>query len=89
MWDMAAVLEPTVAQQGSEEQAFEAADYEWGLERVIIDTLSQSALSDFVTTQALQPLVEAPVVNRFKFNPLAAPMVPKAPNSVFQLHMAL
>jgi hypothetical protein len=56
---------------------------------VIIDTLSQSTLSDFVTTQALPPLVETPVVNRFKFKPLEAPLVPKAPNSVFQLHMAL
>lgn len=89
MWDIAAVFEPTLAQQGSEEQPIEASDYEWGLERVIIDTLSQSTLSDFVTTQALPPLVETPVVNRFKFKPLEAPLVPKAPNSVFQLHMAL
>lgn len=66
-----------------------ARRYEWGLERVIIDTLSQSTLSDCVTTEALQPLVETPVVNRFKFKPLEAPLVPKAPNSVFQLHMAL
>ncbi len=65
-----------------------ARRYEWGLERVIIDTLSQSTLSDCVTTEALQPLVE-PVVNRFKFKPLEAPLVPNAPNSVFQLHMAL
>lgn len=47
-----------------------ARRYEWGLERVIIDTLSQSTLSDCVTTEALQPLVETPVVNRFKFKPL-------------------
>jgi hypothetical protein len=33
--------------------------------------------------------VETPVVNRFKFKPLATPLVPKAPNSVFQLHMAV
>ena len=61
-----------------------ARRYEWGLERVIIDTLSQSTLSDCVTTEALQPLVE-PVVNRFKFKPLEAPLVPNAPNSVFAL----
>jgi hypothetical protein len=46
-------------------------------------------LSDFVTTPPLQPLVETPVINRFKFKPLAAPLLPKAPNSVFQLYMAL
>lgn len=89
MWDIAAVFEPTLAQQGSEDHPVEAAGYEWGLERVIIDTLSQTALSDFVTIQALQPLAETPVVNRFKFKPLAAPLLPKAPNSVFQLHMTM
>ena len=89
MWDIAAVFEPTLAEQGNEAQPIDAADYEWGLEQVIIDTLSQQALSDFVTPHALQTPVEPPVVNRFKFKPLAAPLVPKAPNSVFQLHMAI
>jgi len=89
MWDIASVFEPTLAQQSSEALPIEAADFEWGLERVIIDTLSQFALSDFVVLQALQIPVEAPMVNRFKFKPLTAPLVPKAPNSVFQLHMAM
>ncbi len=89
MWDIAAVFEPTLAQQASEAQPIDAADYEWQLERVIINTLSQTTLSDFAPTQPLQTPVETPVVNRFKFKPLAAPWVPKAPNSVFQLHMAL
>jgi Rrf2 family protein len=89
MWDIAAVFEPTLAQQSSEALPLEAADFEWGLERVIIDTLSQSALSDFVVVQAVHIPVEAPMVNRFKFKPLTAPLVPKAPNSVFQLHMAM
>ena len=56
---------------------------------MIIDTLSQSALSDFVVLQAMHIPIEAPMVNRFKFKPLTAPLAPKAPNSVFQLHMAL
>lgn len=89
MWDIASVFEPTLAQQGSEAQPIDASDYEWGLERVIIDTLSQSALSDFVTTLPLQTPVESAVVNRFKFKPLAAPLIPKAPNSVFQLYMSV
>ena len=89
MWDIAAVFEPTLAEQGSEALPIDAADYEWGLEQVIIDTLSQFALSDFVSPHALPAPVETPVVNRFKFKPLAAPLVPKAPNSVFQLHMAV
>jgi hypothetical protein len=78
-----------LAAQGSKAQPIDAADYEWGLEQVIIDTLSQQALSDFVTPHALLAPIEAPVVNRFKFKPLTAPLVPKAPNSVFQLHMAV
>lgn len=89
MWDIAAVFEPTLAEQGRESQPIDAADFEWGLEKVIIDALSQQALSDFVTPLALQTPVETPVFNRFKFKPLAAPLVPKAPNSVFQLHMAM
>ena len=89
MWDIASVFEPTLTQQSSGDQTIEAADFEWGLEKVIIDTLSQAALSDFVPAQPLQTHVETPVINRFKFKPLAAPLVPKAPNSVFQLHMAI
>jgi Rrf2 family protein len=89
MWDIAAVFEPTLAQQSSESLPLEAADFEWGLERVIIDTLSQFALSDFVVLQPMHIPAEAPMVNRFKFKPLTAPLVPKAPNSVFQLHMAM
>jgi len=89
MWDIASVFEPTLTQQGGDEQAIDAADYEWGLEKVIVDTLSQAALSDFVPAQPLQTHVETPVINRFKFKPLAAPLVPKAPNSVFQWHMAV
>lgn len=89
MWDIASVFEPTLIQQSSGDQTIEAADFEWGLEKVIIDTLSQAALYDFVPAQPLQTHVETPVINRFKFKPLAAPLVPKAPNSVFQLHMAL
>ena len=89
MWDIASVFEPTLTQQSSGDQTIEAADFEWGLEKVIIDTLSQAALSDFVQAQPLQTHVETPVINRFKFKPLVAPLVPKAPNSVFQLHMAI
>ena len=89
MWDIASVFEPTLTQQSSGDQTIDAADFEWGLEKVIIDTLSQAALSDFEPAQPLQTHVETPVINRFKFKPLAAPLVPKAPNSVFQLHMAL
>lgn len=89
MWDIASIFESTLQDQGTDAQPLNAACFEWGLERVIIETLSQFTLSDFVAEPALQVPVETPVVNRFKFKPLAAPLVPKAPNSVFQLHMAV
>ena len=90
MWDIASVFEPTLQNQGTEDKPLDAASFEWGLEQVIIDTLSQFSLSDFVVIPALQvPVAPSLVVNRFKFKPLVAPQVPNAPNSVFQLHMAL
>jgi Rrf2 family protein len=89
MWDIASVFEPTLAQQGSEDNPIAAADFEWGLEQVIVNTLSQFSLSDFVAPQMLEIPEQLPVVNRFKFKPLAAPLVPNAPNSVFQLHMSV
>jgi len=89
MWDIASIFESTLQDQGTEAEPLNAACFEWGLEQVIIETLSQFALSDFVVVHALQVPLETPVVNRFKFKPLAAPLVPKAPNSVFQLHMAV
>ncbi len=89
MWDIAAIFEARLQDQGTDAQALNAACFEWGLEQVIIETLSQFALADFVVPQARQVPAETPVVNRFKFKPLAAPLVPKAPNSVFQWHMAV
>jgi Rrf2 family protein len=89
MWDIAAIFEPTLAQQGAQDAQLMPAEYEWGLEQVIVQTLRGFALSDFVSVQAEAAPAPAPVVNRFKFKPLAAPLVPKAPNSVFQWHMAV
>lgn len=89
IWDIAAVFEPTLAQQGGHDGPVQTADFEWGLEQVIVDTLKQYSLSDFVATQMLEMPAQMPIVNRFKFKPLAAPLVPNAPNSVFQLHMSI
>lgn len=89
MWDIAAIFESTLQDQGDNAEPLHLADYERGLEQVIIDTLSHFALSDFVSAQALETPAPEPVFNRFKFKPMAAPLVPKAPNSVFQLHMTV
>lgn len=90
MWDIAAIFEPTLEQQNVQAAFDDTAAFEWGLEQVIIATLTEYTLSDFVTLQPNQSApVESPAVNRFKLKPLAAPLVPKAPNSVFQLHTAI
>ena len=87
MWDIASVFESTFG-DADEEGAGGAggpASYELGLEQVIQDTLSSFALSDFADVAADGVKSYAQVTGRFKFKPLAAPFVPKAPNSVFQL----
>lgn len=89
MWDIASVFEPTLKQQGTHDSPILAAEFEFGLEIVIIETLSQFSLSDFVTTQTMFFPEQTHVINRFKFKPLAAPLVPNAPNSVFQLSMSM
>ncbi len=88
MWDIASAFENTLEQQGNESDGLSApASFEWGLEQVVIDTLSQFVLADFVDLTAVETPVETPIQNRFKLKPLAPPLIPKAPNSVFQLSM--
>ena len=90
MWDIASAFENTLEQQDNESDGLSApASYEWGLEQVVIDTLSQFVLADFVDLTAVETPVETPIQNRFKLKPLAPPLIPKAPNSVFQLFMTV
>jgi hypothetical protein len=90
MWDIASAFENTLEQQGNESDGLSApASFEWGLEQVVIDTLSQFVLADFVDLTAVETPVETPIQNRFKLKPLAPPLIPKAPNSVFQLSMTV
>ena len=90
MWDIASAFENTLEQQGNESDGLSApASFEWGLEQVVIDTLSRYVLADFVDPIAAEAPTQAPILNRFKLKPLTPPWVPKAPNSVFQLHMTV
>jgi hypothetical protein len=63
--------------------------YELGLETVVMSTLKSYTLSDFADFSSSEVKSYADVIGRFKFKPLPAPFMPKAPNSVFQLHMSL
>lgn len=79
IWDIAAIFE-------SATPAEQLAGYELDLLQVVKDTLSNFTLADFADEAAdhqARDFVQA--LGRFKFKPMAAPLMPKAPNSVFQL----
>ena len=89
IWDIATVFEQTFDKTRSADgaHAAEPADYELRLEQVVKDTLSSFTLSDFVELSPFAVKSYVQEMGRFKFKPLAPPLMPKAPNSVFQLHM--
>jgi Rrf2 family protein len=99
IWDIASVFECTLdatpaAQAESMIEMLEEkstpASYEIGLEQIVKATLSNFTLADFVDASddsTARSFVQT--MGRFKFKPLAAPLIPKAPNSVFQLSMMM
>jgi len=98
VWDIAAVFECTFieaplsneseSEAGVEAEPVTLASYELGLEQIVKDTLSNFTLADFVDYALVEVKSYAKEMGRFKFKPLPAPFIPKAPNSVFQLHMS-
>lgn len=86
IWDVAAVFEQTLAD--SERDSSTYPSYELELEQVVQKTLRSFVLSDFADFSSSEIKSFGQEIGRFKFKPLAAPFMPKAPNSVFQLHMS-
>ena len=86
VWDVAAVFEQTLEDTEPKGQSIQA--YELEFEQVVKKTLSSFVLADFVDASGLETKSFTQDIGRFKFKPMAAPFVPKAPNSVFQLHMS-
>jgi len=86
IWDVAAVFEQTLAD--SERDSSTYPSYELELEQVVQKTLRSFVLSDFADFSSSEIKSFGQEIGRFKFKPLAAPFIPKAPNSVFQLHMS-
>jgi Rrf2 family protein len=87
IWDIASVFERSL---DGESSASVPANYELGLEQVVKATLSNFMLADFVDPsrdEAARSFVQS--MGRFKFKPMAAPLMPRAPNSVFQLSMVM
>jgi len=95
IWDIASVFErtfdaarPVDASLPAElfEDKTPPASFELGLEQIVKSTLSNFTLADFVDEsrdEEARSFVQT--MGRFKFKPMAAPLMPKAPNSVFQL----
>jgi Rrf2 family protein len=90
VWDIAAVFECTFKEAllSDEVEPVPVASYELGLEQIVKDTLSNFTLADFVDYALVEVKSYAQELGRFKFKPLPTPFIPKAPNSVFQLHMS-
>ena len=93
IWDIASVFESTLevgATDDAVEHTIAPASYEIDLQRIVKDTLSHATLADFVDEsrdEEANSFVQT--LGQFKFKPLAAPLMPKAPNSVFQLSMMM
>ena len=99
IWDIASVFECTLdtttavdaeAATPTPEEKSTPASYELGLEQIVKATLSNFTLADFVDEsrdQEARSFVQT--MGRFKFKPLVAQLMPKAPNSVFQLSMMM
>ena len=93
IWVIASVFETTLVSDASDdavEQLMPPASYEIDLQRIVKDTLSHTTLADFVDEsrdEEARSFVQT--LGQFKFKPLAAPLMPKAPNSVFQLSMMM
>jgi Rrf2 family protein len=91
IWDIASVFECTFdVTDDMPEDKSTPASYEVGLEQIVKATLSNFTLADFVDEsrdEEARSFVQT--MGRFKFKPMVAPLMPKAPNSVFQLSMMM
>jgi Rrf2 family protein len=95
IWDIALVFERTLDAASSADGMLPTeqlddetppASFELGLEQIVKETLSNFTLADFVDEsrdEEARSFVQT--MGRFKFKPMVAPLMPKAPNSVFQL----
>jgi Rrf2 family iron-sulfur cluster assembly transcriptional regulator len=86
IWDIAQIFE---AHEGADLGANGGVvhDYEHGLRELVEATLREYTLADFSDGEPVAFKGIEDSANRFKFKPLVPAWVPKAPNSVFQLHL--
>ena len=89
MWDIARIFEAPLDNPEPVSNRV-LPDLEQGLQQVFEATLCEFTLADFAQSSHMilpEGASRADSGNRFKFKPLAASWVPKAPNSVFQWHL--
>jgi Rrf2 family protein len=88
VWDIVCVFEDAAETQRALESGkpLQMAEYELGLAQVVKDTLSSQTLADFVDASITRAVNNAPKWGRFKFKPMQPALMPRAPNSVFELH---
>ncbi len=92
MWDIAKIFE-TETETDQTGSAGGLTTFEQGLQQVVEATFREYTLASFAkaSTDTLPDefhgVIKAGASNRFKFKPMAPAWLPKAPNSVFQLHM--
>ncbi len=99
IWDVASVFENTLSPTDPAplsdavdalKDKSQPACFELGLEQVVKSTLSNFTLADFVDESRDEAALSfVQTMGRFKFKPMPAPLMPKAPNSVFQLSMMM
>ncbi len=90
IWDIASVFENTLDTADASEDEAQPASFELGLEQVVKSTLSNFTLADFLDESRDEAALSfVQTMGRFKFTPMPAPLMPKAPNSVFQLSMMM
>jgi len=86
IWDIAQIFEAHASPDLAAND-WVVHDYERGLLELIEATLREYTLADFSNGVPVAFKGVEDSSNRFKFKPLVPAWVPKAPNSVFQLHL--
>lgn len=87
IWDVVSLFDKKL--DDTEQNTSPVEPYEYELNAVIEKTLRGFALSEFVDVTSAKTIQSSPTTGQFKFKPIAPPLIPKAPNSVFQLHLSL
>jgi Rrf2 family protein len=88
IWDVVSAFEKTLPSSDQKLEIISLDFFERELELVVVETLKGFTLADFADFSTLDTKSHTNGIGNFKLKPLPVPLVPKAPNSVFQLAMS-